>query len=128
MLKQEIGRLESEIRIKQEQLDILNRREVELDDARVHDAEEFTRRQQQAVEVIGALELIIEKLSTIPANDNDANLVLAELAKIGNSNPILALVQVASTFSQEALDNVISKMEELRTSLEASIEDDKREE
>lgn len=99
MLKQEIGRLESEIRIKSEQLEILNRREVELDDARVHDAEEFTRRQQQAVEVIGALELIIEKLSTIPANDNDANLALAELAKIGNSNPILALVQVASTFS-----------------------------
>jgi chaperonin cofactor prefoldin len=72
--------------------------------------------------------LIIERLSNIPANDNDANLVLAELAKIGNSNPILALVQVASTFSQEALDNVVGKMESLRTSLEASIEDDKREE
>lgn len=72
--------------------------------------------------------MIIERLSNIPANDNDANLVLAELAKIGNSNPILALVQVASTFSQEALDNVVGKMESLRTSLEASIEDDKREE
>lgn len=106
----------------------MNTRDVELDAARTRDAEEFTRRQGQAVEVIGALELVIEKLGTIPANNNDANLVFAELAKIGSSNPIAALVQLASTFSQEALDNVIGKMEELRGSLEASIEDDKREE
>jgi hypothetical protein len=128
LLKAEISRIESEIRIKEAQLEILNQREVELDAARTRDAEEFTRRQNQAVEVIGALELIIEKLSTIPANNNDANLVFAELAKIGSSNPIASLVQIASTFSQEALDNVVGKMEELRTSLEASIEDDKREE
>jgi hypothetical protein len=38
------------------------------------------------------LELIIEKLGTIEPNTNDESLVMAELSKIGNSNPILALV------------------------------------
>jgi hypothetical protein len=40
----------------------------------------------------------------------------------------MALVQVASTFSQESLDNVVTKMEDLRTSIELSIEDDKKQE
>jgi chromosome segregation ATPase len=128
ILEAEIARIQGEIKIKEAQLELLNRRDSELDDARQRDSEEFARRQTQGVEVIGALELIIEKLSTIPANDNDANLVLSELAKIGNSNPILALVQVASTFSPEALAGVIGKIESLRSSLEASLEDDKREE
>lgn len=39
--------------------------------------------------------------------------VMAELNKIGGSNPILALVQVASTFSEEALSNVVTKLQEL---------------
>jgi len=128
ILEAEIARINGEIKIKEAQLDILNRRDTELDDARTRDSEEFARRQTQGVEVVGALELIIEKLSTIPANENDANLVLAELAKIGSSNPILALVQVAATFSPEALANVIGKIESLRVSLAASLEDDKREE
>jgi len=128
ILEAEIARIGAEIRIKEAQLDLLNRRDKELDEARQRDSEEFARRQTQGVEVVGALELIIERLSTIPANENDANLVLSELAKIGSSNPILALVQVASTFSPEALANVVGKIESLRTSLEASLEDDKREE
>lgn len=50
---------------------------------------------------------------------------MIELAKIGANNPILSLAQVASTFSKDRLDHVISKMEQLRQSLEASLEDDK---
>jgi len=46
---------------------------------------------------------------------------MAELNKLGASNPIMALVQVASTFSQDSLDNVVKKMEDLRASIEASI-------
>lgn len=41
---------------------------------------------------MGALDLIIEKLSSIDANTNDESLVLAELNKLGASNPIMALV------------------------------------
>lgn len=49
---------------------------------------------------------------------------MTELNKLGASNPIMALVQVASTFSQESLDNVVTKMSDLRVSIEASIVDD----
>jgi chaperonin cofactor prefoldin len=106
----------------------LNRRETSLEESRAADKIDFARRQENAVQVIGALELIIEKLQTIDPNTNDASLALAELNKLGASNPIMALVQVASTFSQESLDNVVTKMEDLRSSIELSIEDDKRQE
>jgi len=36
--------------------------------------------------------LINERLGTIAPNTNDDNLALAELAKIGNTNPIAALI------------------------------------
>jgi len=124
-LRSEIGRLNADIRNKQAQLSILDTRDVELRAARERDAADFENRQRQSVEVIGALELIIEKLSNIPAHEGNAEAALAELSRIGGNNPILALVQVASTFSQESLDKVIGKMEELRNSLEAAIEDDK---
>lgn len=73
---------------------------------------------------MGALDLIIEKLQTIVPNTNDESLVLSELNKIGASNPIMALVQVASTFSQESLDNVVKKMVDLKNSIEESIGED----
>lgn len=123
-LNSEINRLNIDIKNKETQLEILNTREVELRAAREQDAADFEARQRQSVEVVGALDLIIEKLTTIAPN-GDSEAALVELAKIGSSNPILSLVQVAMTFSQEALDNVVNKMEDLRTSLEASIEDDK---
>jgi chaperonin cofactor prefoldin len=109
-------------------LAILNDRDLELDANRQADAEEFARRQQQAIDVAAALDLINEKLGTIEPNTNDDNLAMVELAKIGNSNPIAALIQVASTFSQESLTNVINKLTQLKEDLEASAVDDAREE
>ena len=64
-LKAEIAQLEGEIRNKGMQLDILNQREIDLRDARARDADDFAKRQAQSTEVVGALELIIEKFSTI---------------------------------------------------------------
>jgi predicted nucleic acid-binding Zn-ribbon protein len=123
-IQSEISRLKADIANKKAQIDILNVREVDLREARELDAAEFENRQRTSVEVVGALELIIEKLQTIsPESDSEA--ALAELARIGSSNPIMALVQVASTFSEEALNNVVTKLQDLRSSLEASIEDDK---
>jgi chromosome segregation ATPase len=123
-LKAEIAQLEGEIRNKGVQLDILNQREIDLRDARARDADDFAKRQAQSTEVVGALELIIEKFSTLQPHEEKTDAVLAELAKIGNSNPILALMQIASTFSPAALEKVKSKLEELRTSLQQSIVDD----
>lgn len=126
-LKQEKNQVEGEIRNKGIQMDILNGREVDLKDSRARDADDFAKRQAQSVEVVGALDLIIEKFATIQG-EALAQTALADLAKIGSSNPILALMEVASTFSQAQLDKVKTKLEELRTSLSESIESDKENE
>jgi len=105
VLKGEISQLQGEIKNKGIQLEILNQREVDLQNARAQDADDFQNRQRQSVEVVGALDLIIEKFDSIQPNDNH-EAVLAELGKIGSSNPIMALVQVASTFSPESLAKV----------------------
>jgi len=127
VLKGEIGQLQGEIKNKGIQLEILNQREVDLQNARAQDAEDFQNRQRQSVEVVRALDLIIEKFDTIQSNDNH-EAVLAELGKIGSSNPIMALVQVASTFSQESLLKVTAALQKLQADLEASVEEDKRNE
>jgi len=81
----------------------------------------------QGPKVIEALNLIIDKLKTIePTNDNRT--VLAQLSKTGSSNPIAALAQIASTFSAEALNKVITKIEDLRTSLSESLKSDAEDE
>jgi predicted nucleic acid-binding Zn-ribbon protein len=127
LLQGEISNLETEIANKGEQLDILAEREAQVRSDRERDHYEFEDRQKRTVEVIGAVDLIVEKLSSIkPEKSPEA--ALAELAKIGSSNPILALAQVASTFSKASLDNVIGKMEELRTSLEEAMEQDRKDE
>jgi len=62
-----------------------------LRESRARDADEFARRQAQTVEVVGALDLIIEKFSTIKGQES-AEAALADLSKLGSTNPIMALV------------------------------------
>ena len=47
-----------------------------------------------------------------------------QLAKIGASNPIAALMEVASTIDQDRLATVVEKMEELLESMQASLVED----
>jgi chromosome segregation ATPase len=126
-LKAEISQIEGDIRNKGIQLDILDHREIDLKDSRARDAEDFERRQATSTEVVGALDLIIEKFATIAPHE-DTEAVFAELAKIGSTNPIMALVQIASTFSPAALEKVQGKLEELRASLDQSITEDQQNE
>jgi len=49
---------------------------------------------------------------------------MAELSKIGNTNPIAALIQIASGFSEDSLNKVISQLESLRTSVAESLVSD----
>jgi len=116
ILTSEISQLTASIRNLESQIGSLNAQENNLRAARARDAEDFERRQQQGPGVIEALELIIEKLNTIEPTE-DGRTVLAQLSKIGASNPIASLLQIASTFSKEALQNVITKISDLRTSL-----------
>merc|ERR1711915_1054756 len=123
---EQIGVLKSEIKawgIKitqmNNQLDILNARQSQLALAREQDHAAFLQRQEQGPVVLGALDMIVEKLRTIVPTSVDG--AFAELAKIGKSNPIAALLQVASTFSAETLESVINKMIALHEAIEASL-------
>lgn len=49
---------------------------------------------------------------------------LMALAKIGKSNPIAALMEVASTIDADRLATVVEKMEELLESMQASLVED----
>lgn len=126
-LNNQIANLESVIENANTQLDILNEQEQVLRDTRAADHAAFEERQQSTPKVIDALDVIASKLGAIQP-ESDADAVLAELRRIGSENPILALVQLASTFSAEKLQSVQDKIAELRGSLEQSIIDDQEEE
>lgn len=51
-------------------------------------------------------------------------MALAELSKIGKANPIASFMEVASTLDEDLLVKVVTKMTELLTSLQASLEED----
>jgi hypothetical protein len=55
------------------------------------------------------LNVIASKLSSITP-ETDAAAVLLELHKMGNSNPIAALVALAAALPKEKLDNVLNKI------------------
>jgi hypothetical protein len=59
--------------------------------------------------VIEALNVIAAKLGSITP-ETDARAVLLELHKMGNSNPIAALVALAAALPKEKLDNVLNKI------------------
>jgi chromosome segregation ATPase len=123
-LTQQSNFLTSEIENKIKQLAILDEQETALRENRAKEHEDFKSRQVQTPKVIEALDVIATKLGSIEP-EGDAEAVLAELHRIGGENPILALVQLASTFSAEKLQSVQDKIAELRASLEQSIIDDR---
>ncbi|CAD8082218.1 unnamed protein product [Paramecium primaurelia] len=123
----DIELLETDIANKEQQLLILANQEEQLRQKRAEDHASFEERQITTPKVVEALDVIAAKLSAIQP-EADAEAVLAELERVGGNNPILALVQLASTFSAEKLQNVQDKIAELRASLEQSIIDDQEEE
>lgn len=123
ILNREISQLKSSIKNLGSQVSILNSRETALKAARIRDREAYEMRKKQGPQVVEALELIVEKLKTITPT-KDGRTVMAELSKIGNTNPIAALIQIASGFSEDSLNKVISQLESLRTSVAESLKDD----
>ncbi len=66
--------------------------------------------------------MIIPKLKSLAPRSSAA--ALAELAKIGKSNPIAAFMEVAATIDGDKLAVVVDKMEELLESMQASLVED----
>lgn len=120
LLNSEIANLRADIANKAKQLEILDNREITLREERETDAFAYAARTAQTEEVIGALEMILERLSTIAPGASNAA-VLAQLSKIGSTNPILALAQVASGFTAESLSKVSGVLENLKDDLEESL-------
>lgn len=123
LLTSEIANLRNDINNKAKQLEILDNREITLREERETDAFAYAARTAQTEEVIGALDLILEKLSGVAPESSNAA-VLAQLEKIGKSNPILALAQVASGFTAESLNKVSGALEQLKEDLQESLATD----
>jgi len=98
-----------------------------LREQRETDAFNFAARQAALQEVLDAIDLILEKLGGMSAGSS-ADAVLAQLNKIGKSNPIMALAQLAAGFNSESFAKVVEKLESLRESLESTYSENQTEE
>ncbi|EGR29421.1 hypothetical protein IMG5_155700 [Ichthyophthirius multifiliis] len=126
VLEAEIGQLENSIAYLDRQAVELEKRLDAYKGSRERDNQRYNEHRVQQLQVVEALELIIDRLSQIkPESSEEA---LLQLSKIGKSNPILSLVQVASTFSAESLANVVGKLNSLRDSLNQSINNEETQE
>jgi|JI102314A1RNA_FD_contig_41_5402103_length_1472_multi_4_in_0_out_0_1 chromosome segregation ATPase len=126
-LESQIEGLNADINNKETQLKILAEREVAAKEAHLRDSQNFATRNAEHKQVLEALDLILprlEKLVGSVAAPKPA--ILAELAKIGKSNPIASLVSLASSLDQNALGSVLNKLRELRGSVDASLRDDEK--
>ena len=121
----EIKRLQASIDNANLQLSILAKREAILEVNHEQDGVDYEQRVLDHTQVLEALDIIIPKLQSITAQENSPQAVFAELAKIGKSNPIAALVEVAASLDPEALASVISKLQDIRGSVQNSLENDK---
>jgi chromosome segregation ATPase len=127
LLHGEISNLQGDITNKGKQLEIIDNREIQLKADREQDAFDFEARQSQGAQVLDAIDIILDKLGGItPGASSEA--VFAQLAKIGGSNPILALAQVASTFSADSLNKVTKQMTDLKESISNTLEEDRNSE
>lgn len=124
-LSTEIKRLKGSIENANSQLSILAKRESILHSNHEQDLQDFNQRVQDHSQVLEALDIIIPKLEAITSQDSTPQSVLAELAKIGKSNPIAALVEVAASLDPEALERVINKLQDIRNSVQNSLQNDK---
>ena len=82
----------------------------------------FFERQEQTKLVLDALEVIVPKLKAI--TPHTAAETFMELAKLGASNPIAALVEVASSLDADALARCIGLLEDLQVNFTAFLEED----
>ena len=127
-LRKRKRKLEKDIATSESQLEMCDTEESQARSKRAQDSTDFYARQEQTKLVMDALEVIIPKMKRI--DPSTAAETFAELAKIGVSNPIAALVQVASSLDADALARAILLLEELledfgiflETDLEAEIQ------
>jgi chromosome segregation ATPase len=124
-LKKRIKGLQDDVNNRQGEIKLLAQKDQEMREIRKIDSEDFANRVQQSRAVIGALDQIVPELERLKPHGNK-KAAMAELRKIGGTNPIAAFIQVATTFDEAALQRVIQRLQKLKESLLASIEEDNK--
>jgi len=105
--------LSSSIDTRVTELENLQTQETQAIAQRAHDKATYFAAAQTTQQVLEALEVILPKLRNI--TPHTAQDVFMELAKLGASNPIAALVEVASALNPEALSRCIGLLEDLQS-------------
>jgi len=117
LLQGEVAVLRQDVAAKAVQLAIIDNREAALRADREAEAFAYQTRIATNNEVLAAIDLILEKMAGMSPGASTAS-VLAQLNKIGKSNPILALAHLASTFNEASFRTATARLETLRDSLE----------
>ncbi len=124
-LKSNLVTLNSTIKNRDFQIELLNRKEKDIVSLRQRDEVDFERRRRQSGEILTAISLIIPKLENL-GSKRELQEALMQLSSIGSTNPINSLVFLSSTFENSALETIKEKLQKLKKSLEASIVDDEQ--
>lgn len=124
-LKSNLVTLNSTIKNRDFQIELLDRKEKDILDLRRRDEADFERRRKQSGEILTAISLIIPKLENL-GSKRELQDALLQLSSIGSTNPINSLVFLSSTFENSALETIKEKLQKLKKSIEASIVDDEQ--
>eukprot|EP01015_Nassula_variabilis_P004535 TRINITY_DN1315_c0_g1_i11.p1 TRINITY_DN1315_c0_g1~~TRINITY_DN1315_c0_g1_i11.p1 ORF type:complete len:370 (-),score=101.07 TRINITY_DN1315_c0_g1_i11:56-1165(-) len=109
---------------RENQTKLLGNREQFLRNDQQHDEADFAARLSQINSVVEALDLVLPRLRNI-RGDGDEQEALIQLAKIGKSNPINALLQVSATLDPRSLVIILEKLEQLRESLSGAADENR---
>jgi chromosome segregation ATPase len=125
------GTLEQEIPRLDGQVTTLHKKIVKLQDDRAHDVNDYHSRVGEQREVINVVQEIINTLTDRVLNGGDLELIEKQkltdkLQNLKYSNPILALVDLTATFDRNLAVEIIQRLEALRDSLKAAVEDEEQ--
>jgi chromosome segregation ATPase len=124
-LNDEVPRLETEVvRIRGQK--------QKLERLRQEDIEDYVRRVAEQRQVVEVLSQIISSLSQIALNGGASLIekkeIMQKLTSTKYTEPLLALVDLSSTFDPAFLRNVIVRLEHIRDAITESIEQDQEDE
>ncbi|CAD8107159.1 unnamed protein product [Paramecium sonneborni] len=132
-LNEAIAVYQAEINEKARQIKVFQAKDDTLRDIRRQDNLDFSTRTTQMKEMVQAFEVILPKLHQVWdvaaahkagsfIEEEAINEALVQLAKIGEENPITAMVALTSTLEPTAVQTLIEKMEAIRDSIKESIQ------
>eukprot|EP01017_Pseudomicrothorax_dubius_P024668 TRINITY_DN261_c0_g1_i1.p1 TRINITY_DN261_c0_g1~~TRINITY_DN261_c0_g1_i1.p1 ORF type:complete len:365 (+),score=92.14 TRINITY_DN261_c0_g1_i1:65-1159(+) len=124
------AQLEAKISVTLQQLELIKKQRVQMEESHEKDSKEYGRRSTEQNEVIQVLERIIQELTeqvlASPAATSliETKKILARLPLISSMNPVAALLQLSTSLDRELVREIITKLELIRDSLKSALRDD----